>query len=167
MFRFIKHRPNKGSRFLSPHSINRREAGSVMVEATFAMPLLLLVLLASFDLMRVCYYQLSLEYSLTKAARQAKVTADLDQTQARELLSSQLGVFGISLSETDKLTVCPVATFGDGSCLSGSYTHGDARDLMAYQAEMPVTIYTSSLIPLLGLNSFNLRATVLARNEPA
>jgi Flp pilus assembly protein TadG len=138
-----------------------------MVEHAIAIPVFLCLLLVTFDSLRVCYIQLTLQYTLTRVAHQ--IAADpvgTPKATAQSKISAQLSALGVSLVSQDILTVCPAATFNTTTCPVGDYQTGESQDLVTYRLTKPVELL--SLAPFFMLKSTNvvLSATVMGRNEP-
>jgi Flp pilus assembly protein TadG len=145
----------------------KSENGATMLEYAIVMPLFLVMLLVFADFLRVCYYNLTLGYALTQATRVVVITPQGNAADVRTIINQKLVPLGIDLQTVDILTVCPLADLGNTTkCPAGTYNPGEKRDLVAYQVSKPVTVYTMTLVPMIGLRNLTLTATVVVRNEP-
>ncbi|MFN8391268.1 MAG: TadE family protein [Bdellovibrionota bacterium] len=142
---------------------SRSERGATMVESAIAFPIYLMLLLLSFDILRVCYCRLSLQFAVTAVAREATLHPGIDP-KAR--LQQQLTNFGIAWTPaSDKFTVCPRSRiFSD--CTAGTTNRGVPLEPMAFKADMQVNLLLPGSSTLLTRGGLVLSTTVLGKNEP-
>jgi Flp pilus assembly protein TadG len=134
-----------------------------MVEHAIAFPVYLMMLLVTFDILRLCYCRLSLQFALTSLARQATVDLDHDPIDG---MRTQLKNFGISWNgSSDTLTICPRDIMYT-SCAPGTIVRGRPLEPMVFQADMRVSVLLPGESALVQLARTTLSTTVLGRNEP-
>jgi hypothetical protein len=146
----------------------KTERGVTFVEAVFVFPLVLLLLIVTFDLLRVAYYQLSLHYALINAMRIAQIDPDSrSQVKIWGAIDDKLRGLGIGLCPADDfLTVCPIATFGTTACPTGTVDSPGVHDMVVFEVIKPVDLFLMSGLNFLTRQRIQLRATALGKIEP-
>lgn len=140
------------------------ERGATLIESAIALPLFLIALIASLELLRISYVALSVQFSLTKALRELSIE---DKAYApssiRNKVASRLSGFSISLDDTDVLTMCPVDSYKTSNCPVGTVKRGDAQELMVLSLSKKIK---ESLLPGFLLDWYTLHSQVIGKNEP-
>jgi len=144
------------------------DKGATMVEALLAIPLFIAFLLVAFDFLRLCYCQLSLQYALTQAAREAVAAPAPTLADARNLIGAKLAGLGLQLEAADILTVCPLAEINNViACPAGSYIPGQSRDLVAYRLTKSFRVFfLGTFAHIIRSGQVTITVTVMGRNEP-
>ncbi len=147
-----------------------KERGSTLLEYAIAMPLFIMLLVISMDILRVLYFQLSLQYGVSSGVRQcfmSPVDKCPNQTAAKDLINNQLSFTGVRLEDTDTVLSCSRTNYEKNQC--STYDAGSARDMMVYRVSKNVTLYTLAGLPskmkMIG-SSLTLNVTVIGQNEP-
>ena len=147
------------------------EKGATLLEHTIAMPLFIVFLLLAIDLLRIAYYQLSLQYALNRGARRCLMSATTcdTQTKAYNAINSELISAGVSVdSGNDFLTVCSQKQYtATGGCAQNSYTLGNPRDVIVFKLEKVVPLISLKVIPGSSTIPYiKLTTTAIGQNEP-
>lgn len=151
----------------NPFTFWRRmdERGATMVESALALPLFLLILLSTIDLLRVIQFDISLHYTLANAARWGIIGERLDNPLAPGIpltreesielrLQETAQSYGITLS-ADEIQLCPAT---DPGC-SADFA-GNPNDFFLITVSRPMALFA------FGGKSLTLKATVISKNEP-
>lgn len=127
------------------------ERGAAMIESALALPLFFFLLIVGFDLLRMSYRAVSLQYLAERTSRYAVVRAvtGADIQNEFDALASS---FGLDVS-TASISYCPVTT----SPCSGMQP-GKPGELMVFRVTLPNPI-------ILLFATFTLEATVVSKNE--
>jgi hypothetical protein len=145
----------------------KKESGATMLEAVLVIPLVLILLLITFDLLRVCFYQLSLHYSLITAMRVVQIDP-LQRTQSRiwNQINTELSGLGLTLDPAnDVLTVCPITTFQTATCPLGTVIAPSPNELVVFSISKPVDLLSMSALNSIVKQRVQITATALARIE--
>ncbi|MFN8390842.1 MAG: TadE family protein [Bdellovibrionota bacterium] len=135
-----------------------------MIENAIAVPMFLIFLLITFDLLRLCYCRLSLQFALTDTVRRFSMNPGID---ADADLQQRLARVGVNWQPaTDSLTYCPRSIFYT-NCPTGTQDAGHPREAMIFQADMKMNaLLPGSQGSLLQAATVTLSTSVLSRNEP-
>lgn len=102
-----------------PHALHaaRNERGATLFEATIVLPLFLIILVCSFDLLRITYSYLTVQYVGREVLRRVMVGTEPVNT-ARASIVAQAKKFGVTLRASD-IVLCPMQTYpGCGVAIS-------------------------------------------------
>ena len=139
------------------------ERGATLVEHAIALPLFLLFLIISCDLMRVSYNALTLQFVVERTMREASL-GTMTANNILQEVTTRANKLGVPLSNSD-ISLCP-ANVASSSC--SGVTTGSSNELMALRALVPTRgfLLGEKGFQLLSTN-FSLRAMALGRYEPA
>ncbi len=147
---------------------NAKQSGATMLEAAIAMPLFLIMLLVFFELMRIFYVQLALQYGVTRGARRAAMVSGLAAADVRALINQELGGLGVIFEPADVLVVCPLNDFNSGTnCnLAGDFRPGEERELVVYRGRKLVHSFPVVASGTATPGQLWISATVIVENQP-
>ena len=156
---------NQKSYFIS--KVNN-EKGSTLLEHTFALPFFLIFLIVTFELLRVAFNQVSIQFVLARVMRQSTVLDAPVSTAAEGATSSLLTSLGLSFtSGVDQLTICPAAKWGNTTlCPPNSRNFGLSLEPVVYELRRNVTFFQVGNDIGLSLPTITLRAMAMGKNEP-
>lgn len=145
--------------------ILKNNRGATLLENTIALPLLLMCLIVTLELLRISYVKLSMHYVLRETARHAMIYPTTE-VNFKSKIKDRLDVFGISFdtAASDSLTVCPTGS----SCTAGSVNMGKREDFMKFHLSKQTNLlFVPPSVPsVFGKTVFSLTAEVIGRNEP-
>ena len=152
--------------------VTKSESGATMIEMTVVLPILLIFLLVSVDLLRLSFQGLSAQYIVSRALREAVIGPSArpsvyanqeDWIQGRIIeLGSGLG---LTVSAAD-IGICPFHNLTSGlPCTTSVKNAGVADELIAVQINAPTTSFIWGMNTLLGRNVYNIQALAVGRNE--
>ncbi len=131
-----------------------------MIESAIALPMLLILLIATFDLLRISYNLLTVQFVTSRVMRSA-VLGDLSANQVQAQLTTEARAFGIEI-KAENVSLCPI----DIHPCSGVQV-GEAQELMVLNVRVPTSGFILGPKSLgIGRSIFNLSATNVGRMEP-
>lgn len=131
-----------------------------MIESAIALPLLLCLLVASFDLLRISYNLLTVQFVSSRVMR-AAVIGNLTAVEVQEGVAEEAKKFGVKV-RPENISLCPI----DVNPCAGVQI-GDSQELMVLNVRVPTSGFILGPASLgLGRSVFNLSATNVGRMEP-
>ncbi len=136
------------------------EAGATMVEATLIIPLMLILVIVTFELLRVAYYSVSLQYVAERTIRQHSVTPFSAPNLQNAVINSSRNLL-ITVDPGD-ITLCKLP---NATCNSIETTQpGDFVELRI-RHDLPLIAALGNLVGLRS-ETYQMEAAVVGRNEP-
>ena len=138
------------------------ERGATFVEAALALPFLILFSLVAFDLLRISFQALSVQYLAVGIMRQIEVGTITPNDIVNRLTASAKSA-GVDLAKNGTVELCPVENY-PGKC-TGTQAR-TAGALMVLNVELQFDSYLLSALTLLSKNKIRYSAQVLGKIEP-
>lgn len=158
MAQFLSSQTKRSSRKLNRRNFD--EAGATLVEATLVMPLLLLCLITSFELLRVAYNAISIQFVAERVMRQY-IVSPMSPSALTTLVVSTGSSLGLKIDPAN-VTLCRSTT---ATCSTVETTN--RGDVVALNIQLPTVAQSWAPSRLaVSARNFQLTATVVGKNEP-
>lgn len=133
------------------------DCGASLVEVAITLPLFCLLLFGVIEFSRLAFVQLSLQYSLNRTARHV-VLAQHSLNEVQMAASAEAADFGLKLNFADdsQLAICAGE---DTNCVTPLAQTPSRAEKVILKLQKRVPLFVS-------LGTYNVSATVIARNEP-
>lgn len=142
--------------------LRRGEKGATIVEAVFALPLLMIIMIVGFDLIRTAFSYVSLQYVAEQTVRQAAL-ATTSASDAQAYFISEAQKYGLTVDATN-IGLCPK----DQAPCYGSVNVGAPGDRLQLDVSVPVDGFLMGAYSLLSRFHFHLAAgSTTVREFPA
>jgi hypothetical protein len=158
---FFRHQ--KKNFIFKKNHLHKNEHGASVLEAAIAIPLYFAIALTSFDLLRLTYNVLSLQFVSRTIMRQAMV----GQIQANEFRSSlvdQAKRFGVRVNP-EQIKICPLSRFA--TCSTPTISSGQEQTLHALQVSVPIEGILIGSFGKITKKNYSLQTLVLSNREPS
>ncbi len=152
----------------NPFHGERSEKGATMVEYSIILPLFFVLVLTTFDLLRLGFNALSIEYVGARVMRLAALGPPSplppSYTTFEKYLEDEMITLGAPLGlrlKHEDISFCPI-----GMAPCGSDNAGKPRDLVVTRLRVPVNGYVIGEAMRLAKTTYFLGTTLITKNEP-
>ena len=140
------------------------EQGSAMVEFAIVAPVFIIFIFLGIDMLYLCYRAVALQYTVNTVFRETVIGAPETVVAPYNHGGEMVGriqdlssAFGITL-EPDEISICTESSLVDGDCVNPTPFTGEGGEL--------IVININHTTDVLFLDTYNLQATAIGRNEP-
>lgn len=156
----------------------RSESGATMLEGTLVFAFMIVFLTVTCEIARLCFTQLTMQYVLTKTAREIAVADSPRPRDVMTELQSRFDSFGFAFRPTQDLqgnalngsyevTVCPFDELDTASCAAGTIKLGNGPTSLVYRLRRSVGGFAGgNEFQQLGFRNYQLTSILISKNEP-
>ena len=143
--------------------LSQNERGAVLIESTIALPIFFAILVVGFDLLRISYNAVTVQYVASSVMRQASL-GKMDASKLQDYVLGAARERGVPLMPED-VALCS-ANLDPDDCIG--ITAGDSIQLMILRINVPIRGYVfRSKLGGTKATRYFLQASSLGRMEPS